>query len=216
MGCDVVQCINKGRMMRFVMALILSAEMAQADPVQDLADAAAAAFGKMPAVVRVDQVSGRCGADLSVNQSVAYCTTRNQIFVTQDAAALPEAAYLVAHAYGHAVQVQHGVADFALNQIRNRRGEEAKLRGLVARQVDCIAGFLVARAGLPDARLADWFTDEPFDGAHWGRDPLRVGPVVSIGLAARDDWFQRGQGGDLAVCAPGEFTSDLLVKALRP
>jgi predicted metalloprotease len=129
---------------------------------------------------------------------------------------LPEAAYLAAHAYGHAVQVQHGVADFALGQIRNRRNEEAMLRGLVARQVDCIAGFLVARAGLPNASLTDWFEDKPFAGVHWGRDPLRIGPVVSIGLASRDDWFQRGQGGDLAVCGPGEFTADLLIDALRP
>jgi len=122
---------------------------------------------------------------------------------------------LVAHAYGHAVQVQHGVADFALAQIRARRSEEAMLRGLVARQVDCIAGFLVARAGLAPADLTDWMAQEPFAGTHWGRDPLRIGPQVSVGLQARADWFAAGQGGDLAVCAPGEFTADLLLEALR-
>ncbi len=102
-----------------------------------------------------------------------------------------------------------------LQQIRNRRDEEATLRGLVELQVDCIAGFLIARAGQVPARLMDWFAQEPFDGIHWGRDPLRVGPEVGIGLAARDDWFQRGQSDDLSVCGPGEFTADLLLEALK-
>ncbi len=198
------------------MGLMLAASAVQADPVQDVADAAATAFNQMPTVVMVDQIAGRCGADKMVNPQIAYCTTRNQILIAQDAVDLPQAAYLVAHAYGHAVQVRHGVADFALQQIRNRRDEETMLRGLVARQVDCIAGFLVARAGLPNAVLADWLNEEPFLGVHWGRDPLRVGPIVSIGLAARDTWFQAGQGGDIAVCAPGEFTADLLLEALLP
>lgn len=202
--------------MRMMISLLLWANFAQADPVDDVAAAAADAFARMPAVVRVDQIEGRCGADRTVNGQVAYCTSRNQIFLTRDAADLPQAAYLVAHSYGHAVQVRHGVADFALAQIRTRRSEEAMLRGLVARQVDCIAGFLMERAGLPATSLTAWFPDEPFAGVHWGRDPLRIGPKVSVGLAARDEWFQIGQAGDLAACAPGEFTSDLLRDALRP
>lgn len=202
--------------MRWMILLLLGAGVAQADPVDDVATAAAAAFARMPAVVRVQQIEGRCGADRTVNGQVAYCTSRNQIFLARNAADLPQAAYLVAHSYGHAVQVRHGVADFALAQIRARRSEELMLRGLVARQVDCIAGFLMARAGLPAASLVDWFADEPFAGVHWGRDPLRIGPDVSVGLAARDEWFQIGQAGDLAACAPGEFTSDLLLEALTP
>ncbi len=202
--------------MRFVLALMCLAGPICADPVADVEAAARAAFDGMPRVARVDAIEGQCGADAHVNDQVAYCTTRNVIFVTDTAVGLPEAGYLVAHAYGHAVQVRHGVADFALAQIRSRPSEEQMLRGLVARQVDCIAGFLLARAGLPDARLTDWMTEEPFAGTHWGRDPLRIGPEVSIGLAARDEWFQLGQGGDLAACAPGEFSADLLLAALKP
>lgn len=202
--------------MRWVILLLLAAGPVAADPVDEVAAAAAEAFAGMPAVLRVDQIEGRCGADRTVNGQVAYCTSRNQIFLARDAVDLPQAAYLVAHSYGHAVQVRHGVADFALAQIRARRSEEPMLRGLVARQVDCIAGFLMAQAGLPDASLTDWFPDEPFAGVHWGRDPLRIGPKVSVGLAARDEWFKVGQAGDLAACAPGEFTSDLLLEALTP
>ncbi len=198
--------------MRLVFALMLWSGAAVADPVADVAAAAAAAFDEMPRVQRVDQIAGRCGADATVNDQVAYCTTRNVIFLVSDGSVAP---YLVAHAYGHAVQVRHGVADFALAQIRARRSEEAMLRGLVARQVDCVAGFLMVQAGLPQASLMDWFEAEPFTGVHWGRHPLRVGPVVSIGLVERDAWFQIGQAGDLAACAPGEFTADLLVVALR-
>lgn len=201
--------------MRWIICLLVFSTVAQADPVADVAQAAADAFDGMPRVVTVEEISGECGADKSVNSQVAYCTTRNVIFVSQDARDLPQAPYLVAHAYGHAVQVRHGVADFALAQIRSRRDEEDMLRGLVARQVDCIAGFLVARAGITEVSLVDWYTEEPFAGVHWGRDPLRVGPDVSIGLAARDEWFLLGQGADLANCAPGEFTSELLLAALR-
>lgn len=201
--------------MRWLIGFLVFATLGHADPVSDVAQAAAEAFSGMPRVVTVETIDGECGADAGVNDQVAYCTSRNVIFVTQDARDLPEAGYMVAHLYGHAVQVRHGIADFALAQIRNRRDEEAMLRGLVARQVDCIAGFLVARAGLTEVSLPDLFEDEPFAGTHWGRDPLRVGPQVSIGLGPRDDWFQRGQGGDLAVCAPGEFTAELLLLALK-
>lgn len=201
--------------MRTILCACIFAFPLNADPATDVAHAARLAFDGMPVVRRVDAIAGNCGADETVNAHVAYCTSRNQIFLTRDAAAFPEAAYLVAHSYGHAVQVRHGVADFALAQIRARRPEEEMLRGLVERQVDCIAGFLVARAGLPPASLTDWFDAEPFAGSHWGRDPLHIGPEVSIGLAARAEWFAIGQGGDIAACAPGEFGSDLLVAALN-
>lgn len=201
--------------MRLSLILIWCAGFVYADPVMDIADAARQSFDEMPAVVRVDQIAGRCGATAAVNSQVVYCTTDNQILVTDAVWETPQAAYLVAHLYGHAVQVRHGIADVALRKIRNRRSEERMLRGLVARQVDCIAGYLVARAGTSNAALTDWLSTEPFAGVHWGRNPLRVGPRVSIGLAERDVWFQIGQEGDLAACAPGEFTADLLIRALR-
>ena len=203
-------------MLRWVMAVIFLGQAAAADPVAQVETAAQAAFDRMPSVRRVDPIAGRCGADDSVNAVVAYCTTTNQILLARGAVASPPPPYMLAHVYGHAVQVQHGVADFALGQIRQRRAEEAMLRGLVTRQVDCIAGFLLARAGLPALDLQDAFADEPFTDSHWGRDPLRVGPEVSIGIAARAEWLLRGQQGDLAVCGPGEFTADLLVEALNP
>ena len=195
--------------------MLLWALPVAADPVDDVAAVARAAFDQMPDVRRVTRIAGACGADETVNDQVAYCTSRNVIYVTDAAAGLPQSAYLVAHAYGHAVQVRHGVADVALGQIRARRAEEPMLRAQVESQVDCIAGFLVARAGLAPARMTDWMSDDPFAGAHWGRDPLRVGPTVGVDLATRNDWFKRGQGGDLAACATADFGADLLIAALR-
>jgi predicted metalloprotease len=203
-------------MLRWVVAMMFLGQVAGADPAAQVAAAAQAAFDRMPVIVRVDQIVGRCGADDSVNAVVAYCTTSNQILLARAAVGAPRTPYMLAHVYGHAVQVQHGVADFALGQIRQRRAEEAMLRGLVTRQVECIAGFLLARAGLSAFDLQDAFADEPFTDSHWGRDPLRVGPEVSIGIVARAEWLARGQQGDLAACGPGEFTADLLIDALNP
>ena len=202
-------------MVRFFLIFLLCGSAAVADAVDKIAATAKARFGSMPDVVTVPEIVGRCGATEEVNQQAVYCTTRNQILIAADARSLPEAPYLVAHLFGHAVQVQHGVADFALSEIRARRREEAMLRGLVERQVDCIAGFLFTEAGLAPTDLADLVADDPFDGIHWGRDPLRIGPTVSIGRDARAEWFAVGQGGDLAACGPGEFTADLLLEALR-
>jgi len=162
----------------------------------------------------VPQIKGECGADDSVTDLAAYCTSSNEILV-QAGQSEAAATYGVAHAYGHAVQVRHGVADIALREIRARRAEEPTLRGYVDRQVDCIAGFLVAAAGLGPMSLADIFKDDPFDDIHWGRDPLRVGPVMPVSLADRDVWFAKGQAGDIADCAVGEFGSELLVIAYQ-
>ena len=202
-------------MFKWVLAMMIGAQAAAADQVVVVEQAARAAFDGLPTVQRVDQIAGQCGADDSVNQIAVYCTTTNQILLVRDAAEAPQTPYMLAHLYGHAVQVRHGVADFALGQIRQRRAEEAMLRGLVTRQVECIAGFIVARAGMGQMDLNSLFTTEPFSGSHWGRDPLHIGPEVSIGLAARAEWFARGQQGDLAACAPGEFTADLLLDALN-
>lgn len=202
--------------LKYILSVLLLGQTALADPVQDVVDVAQTAFDDMPQVVRVGQIAGNCGADEAVNPVVAYCTSLNQIFLVKDVEVSAMTAYEVAHLYGHAVQVQHGVADFALGQIRQRPAEEDMLRGLVTRQVECIAGFFMARAGLGTFDLNRAFAEEPFTHSHWGRDPLRIGPKVSIGLAARAEWFAIGLQGNIAVCAPGEFTSDLLVAALSP
>jgi len=202
-------------MFRWVIAMVIGAQAVAADPVVLVEQAARAAFDGLPMVRQVDQIAGQCGADDSVDPTAAYCTTTNQIFLARHAVDAPQTPYILAHLYGHAVQVRHGVADFALGQIRQRRAEEVMLRGLVTRQVECIAGFIVARAGVPQMDLNDLFSTEPFTASHWGRNPLQIGPEVSIGLAARADWFARGQQGDLATCAPGEFTADLLLDALN-
>ncbi|MEJ6401812.1 hypothetical protein [Yoonia sp. 2307UL14-13] len=201
-------------MIRFLLMWFLMAGVAVASPAQDVSDTARAAFDRLPPLRIVDRIAGRCGAD-DVPEGAAYCTTQNVIFLERAVAGAPQAPYLVAHLYGHAVQVRHGVADFALAQIRARRSEEDMLRGLVERQVDCIAGFLIARAGLAPMSLPDLFAGEPFTGSHWGRDPLRIGPQVSIGMTASEEWFQIGQRGDLAACGPGEFTADLLLAAMK-
>lgn len=203
-------------MLKWILAMVTAAQAAAADPVVQVEAAAKAAFDALPHVRAVDQIAGRCGADETVNATAVYCTTSNEIFLVRGDTDALQSAYVVAHLYGHAVQVRHGVADFALKQIRQRRAEEAMLRGLVTRQVECIAGFIVARAGLPETDLTVLFDGEPFTGSHWGRNPLHAGPEVSIGLAARAEWFARGQQDDLAACAPGEFTADLLLDALNP
>ncbi|MEO1641513.1 MAG: hypothetical protein AAFU41_19965 [Pseudomonadota bacterium] len=180
-----------------------------------IAETARASFAQMPMVREVDQIAGNCGADDTVNPVAAYCTTSNEILLARDSADSPEATYVVAHLFGHAVQVRHGVADFALSQIRARRSEEQMLRGLVERQVDCIAGFLLQRAGVPQPDLTTWYDVDPLEGPHWGRNPLARGPVVNVPVAERNAWLAIGYGGDLSACAPGEFGSDLLVAALR-
>ena len=198
-----------------VLAAFLPYSAVFADPVSQISDAAQAAFARMPNVRIVPTIAGNCGANAVVSERAVYCTTSNEILLQASQAARPEAAYAVAHVFGHAVQVQHGVADVALRTIRARRADEVVLRGYVERQVDCIAGFLFHQAGLTPASLADWMNSDPFDDVHWGRNPLRSGPVMPVPLADRDDWFAVGQRGDLSACAVGEFGSTLLTDAYR-
>ncbi|MEJ8560705.1 hypothetical protein QTO30_05310 [Yoonia sp. GPGPB17] len=72
-------------MLRWLMIAILAAQSAGADSVSQFTQATHLAFDRLPDVRRVDQIAGHCGADETVNQTVAYCTTRNQIFLASDA-----------------------------------------------------------------------------------------------------------------------------------
>ena len=193
----------------------LRAEIMLETPTMKVERQANALFVDLPKVLRVANPRTHCGADEGVNNIAAYCTTQNAIFLRE---VFPEPilwAHHLAHVYGHAVQVRHGVADVALREIRSRRDEENKLRGWVTRQVECIAGFIFGQSDLGRVALDDLYSDEPLTGSHWGRDPLSVGPKVSIGLGARAIWFDVGQTKGLSDCAPGEFGSELLLKALR-
>ena len=180
-----------------------------------VAVAADAAFPQMPVVQRVASINGNCGADRTVHPVVAYCTSSNTILLADTAGEEPARDYLLAHAFGHAVQVRHGVADVALREIRNRPDDEMILRGYVERQVDCIAGFILAQAGLQQPDLAALFQTDPLDRPHWGRSPLRLGPHLDVPVAERAEWLLTGHTQGLAGCAVGEFSADLLLEALR-
>ena len=119
--------------MIFAFLAALAGSAANAQEPLPVAAAAKAAFPAMPDVAWLDQISGTCGADGSVHPTVAYCTSSNTILLAADDPATPEATYFLAHAYGHAVQVRHGVADVALREIRNRRDDGLILRGFVER-----------------------------------------------------------------------------------
>ena len=183
-----------------------------ADPAIDrLVAATQAAFPRAPAVVIGADVSGECGG--GHGKPAIYCTSDNRIYLRADLTGRA-GAYALAHLYGHGLQVRYGVADLALAAIQADRAREAELRGMVTRQVECLAGMLVARAGLDLPPLTVFHTAEPFTGSHWGRRPVRAGPQVSIGLAARAEWFARGQAaGHPAVCDVGEMSADLIVAA---
>lgn len=180
----------------------------------EVAWTAQALFRDMPRLDAVSQIVGNCGADGAVHEQMAYCTSRNVILYRHDTQHGRSEAYELAHLYGHAVQVRHGVADVALRAILSRRAEEHKLRGWVERQVDCIAGFIYDRAGLPAFSLLEAYDEEPLTGSHWGRDPLSKGPKVAIGIEARQQWFDAGYSQGLAACSVGEFGAELLLEAL--
>lgn len=173
-------------------------------------------FASMPRLERTDNMFEDCGAGRNTNPNIAYCSTENVIYYVRDWAMSPSASYDMAHVLGHAIQIRHGIADIALRTIRARPDDEAALRSMVTRQVECLAGVLVANAGIGRVDLSDIHRVEPFTGAHWGRNPLNGGPRVSIGLAARAEWFVIGQSsGRVADCAVEEIPSDILVDALR-
>lgn len=201
--------------MKYVLTFCLLSGPAFADPFA-VHETARQLFDRLPDVETRFDFRDACGSGPNANPNIGYCATSNTIFVSDGFAARPQAAYEMAHVLGHAIQVRHGVADIALREIRNRRNEEDALRGMVTRQVDCVAGVLMADAGEPAADLDVLFGMEPFTDAHWGRNPINVGPRVSIGLAARQDWFDIGYAAqDFAVCSVGEMSSQLIVDAQR-
>ena len=199
----------------FVILGLCLAQPVVAQDVQAVAQAADALFPDMPDLQIVPQIAGNCGADTEVNASAAYCTSTNRILVADGGLADARTAYLVAHGFGHAVQVRHGVADVALQEITRRPDDEAMLRGWVERQVDCIAGAVLAQAGGPLPDLAALFADDPLDQPHWGRNPLSRGPHLPVPLQERQMWLATGYDSGVAACAVGEFGADLLVAALR-
>lgn len=181
----------------------------------DVLDTAKDLFDRLPDVQERMDFRDQCGIGPLSNSHVGYCTTQNMIFVADGFEERPFAAYEIAHLLGHAIQVRHGVADVALRTIRNRPNDEAALRGMVTRQVECVAGVLMAKAEEPAVDFAQ-FTDEPFTDAHWGRAPLNLGPRVSIGTQARMEWYHIGYDAqDFSVCSVGEMSSELIVDALR-
>ncbi len=186
-----------------------------ADPAAAVARAAQAAWPGMPALREAARIAGACGADAAVDPAAAYCTTTNEVLITPAARRAPAAAYRAAHLMAHAAHVTQGVADRALRAIRRSPREEAALRARVEAQADCLAGVIAARAGHP-AAPADLFDADPFAAPHWGRDPLRAGPVMPLPLPARDAAFRRGAAAaHPRACADPDLDGGLLESAWR-
>ena len=201
--------------MKKLILLLLLANPANAD-FMNVYDTANTLFDRMPDLEISDDLNASCRGGGNTNDHIIYCTTGNTIFISQAFTQRPQGTYEIAHILGHAIQVRHGVADVAFNAIRTRRAEEAELRGMVTRQVECVAGVLMAQAGEQEAGPAQLFNREPFTGAHWGRNPINSGPRVSIGMLARQEWYNIGYSSrDFSNCTVGEMSSELIVNALR-
>lgn len=82
-----------------------------ADDLARIEAAAKSLFDRLPEIAFVAQIEGHCGADHLVNPDAVYCTSENRIYLSASGRGREEAGYRVAHLLGHAVQVQHGVAD---------------------------------------------------------------------------------------------------------
>ena len=198
-------------MVRFsLVCFLLAASPVQAnDWLEALTARTAAAFPQVPPVEQVADMGVVCGGEFEGQG--AYCPTETRIVLVENIAEDPRGPYILAHLYGHALQVTYGVADVALRAIQADRAREAELRGMVTRQVECLAGVLLRRAGLPRPDLAALYVGEPMTGSHWGRNPVRLGPRVSIGLVARQDWLDRGYASAAPTeCTVGEMSVDLI------
>lgn len=176
-----------------------------------LVAAAQRSLPQLPVVHIAADIAQVCGG--AAHGPGVYCPSEGLIFVSQDVIGTPQAPYVLGHLYGHAAQVTYGVADIALAAIRADPAREVELRGMVTRQVECVAGVLVARAGLGPLDLNNLFDAEPMTGSHWGRNPVRTGPRVSIGLQARAEWFAIGQvAPTFDACSLGEMSADLIAR----
>lgn len=194
-----------------VLTILGAAPAAAQSTLERLMASTQASFPRAPAVRIMADVSDVCGGGVIGN--AAYCTTDNTIYLKVEGVEGRDA-YTLAHLYGHGLQVRYGIADLALNAILANRDREAALRGMVTRQVECLAGFLVSRAGIEPPAIADLFETEPMTGAHWGRRPVSAGPEVSIGLEVRTDWFARGVKAASALdCSVEEVPADLIAQA---
>jgi len=185
---------------------------ATAQTYRDVENSARLLFSDLPEVILLDAMDMRCGADVHNNPYARYCTTKNEIYLLKNQEE-PMRAYRLAHVLSHAAQVRHGIADIALREIRRRPDEEITLRQMVTRQVECLAGVFLAEAGFSRFDLRDYFEKAPFEDAHWGRDPLRIGPVVSLPLDERAKWVLQGQAEGLAGCSSGEIDVKVLLDA---
>lgn len=202
-------------MMKYILPLVVSAGPVFADPFE-VVETAREMFDRIPRVELVEDLSEMCGAGWQTNEYLFYCTSLNTIYHGPQFDRRPQASYEMAHLLGHALQVKHGVADVALREITRRRDEEDALRGMVTRQVECLAGVLMARSDVAFIDLAAAFEEEPFTHAHWGRQPVNAGPQVSIGVEARQEWLAIGYAAaDVAACSVGEMSAQLLIDAQR-
>ena len=204
------------RLIKLFCVLICTGTPIFADDTRAINTAARTVFDEMPQIEEVPFVDEYCGAHRGANEDIVYCTNENRIYIRAGFWEDEAAPYALAHIFGHAAQVAHGVASIAFNMIQTNPTQEAALRSMVERQVDCLAGYFFRKAGLPKTSLFDIFDREPFIGAHWGRDPVSNGPKVSIGLDARDEWFQIGQGLRTPLeCNVDELSAEPLKRGLR-
>ena len=192
--------------------LVLFTGTAQAQGFPDVERAVRALFDDMPTIILLDEMDDRCGADEHTNPFARFCTTTNEIYLRRDEDE-DLLAYRVAHLMGHAAQVRHGIADIALREVRRRPDEEVTLRQMVERQVECLAGVFLAKAGFGPFDLRVFYISAPFEDAHWGRNPLRVGPKVSMSLEERAEWVLRGAKQGIEACTSGEIDVNVLLTA---
>jgi len=191
----------------------------QANALRTLFATADKTFPRLPNVYFRPSLKGECKADGGSNPYVLYYTSQRCIYMCMgvvDELGEGAAGYLLGHVYGHAAQVNYGVANIVLSTITKNRDRETELRGYVTQQVECVSGVLNSCAGLTVGWPRDWFEGEPLADSHCGRTPIAQGPVVSIGLSKRNTWFLKGQkSGDFNACSSGILPVDLLVDAAR-
>ena len=195
--------------------MLMNAAAAHASPpIEALQQVIAHSFPQAPPLVISNDIAAECGGG-AVAMGV-YCPSERTVYLDARFEGNAASPYVVAHLYGHALQVTYGVADIALAAIRADRPREAELRAMVTQQVECLAGVLIARADIALPPLTALYQSEPMTDAHWGANPVRNGPRVSIGLASRAEAFAAGRRhADPARCTVGEMSAALIDQADR-